>query len=167
MIDSNETDAPPPRRLYRVYTDGSATTLSTKTGGYAALIYGPDQAGVARVCGSAAPTTISRMELMAPIAALEWILEREGGCRDEFRVEIHSDSQFFTQCALGVYERRANLLLWAAWDEATRDVDVAISWTPRNVLPAQSLCDKLAGKVRRSLEAAVDDFSFAGLQIVS
>ena len=97
--------------------------------------------------------------MLAPILALEWIAEKENE-PDNYRVKLYSDSQFFVQTVLGRYERRANLRLWTYWDEVARDVDLFISWTPRNTLPEQAQCDELAGQVRRLLADHLNTIAF-------
>jgi ribonuclease HI len=68
---------------YLVYTDGSAS-VKDRTGGYAwkVIVAGGQFIGG----GSELDTTISRMELMAAIGALEFIiwdrLEKAAGCFD-------------------------------------------------------------------------------------
>ena len=158
-MDMTSNSLLPP--VYHVYTDGSAIAKGTRTGAWAAVIVCPDGT-TQRICGSAAPTTISRMEMMAAIMALERIAEIENG-PDGYRVKLFSDSEFVVQTIMGRYERRANLRLWAYWDEVARDVDLFVAWSARNVIPKQALCDELAGQVRRLLadHLAINEHKYA------
>lgn len=94
-----------------VYTDGSASTHSRK-GGWAYLAL-DEFRGVIQDAGAEHDTTISRMELLAPIQAL-WYLSRNTKVKE---VLILSDSQYIV---LGFMDptraRNANKDLWIQLD---------------------------------------------------
>ena len=60
------------------------------------------------------------MELQAVIEALIFISNEH--------VSIHTDSLWVLNCASGAWKRKANLDLWAQFDEAVREKQVTWTW---------------------------------------
>lgn len=134
---------------FNVSTDGSCSTHGIKAGGWAAIIL-KDGEMAKILTGSAAPTTISRMELGAIIGALEWIKSTHGF--ENCQLHFHSDSQFVVRCATGEYSRRANLDQWDQFNHASRGANFTIVHVGRNSDPKMTKCDELAGVARIALE---------------
>lgn len=104
---------------YIVYTDGSAS-VKDRTGGYAWLIvdeHGDEELGG----GSEVDTTISRMELMAVISALDEICLWETKMpedKGEGVVLIYSDSEYVVKGFMDkTRARRKNVDLWDELEE--------------------------------------------------
>ena len=70
--------------MIKIYTDGSCLN-NTGNGGWAAIINFNNE--VKKISGSVKDTTNNKMELMAPIQALQTIKERQP-------IEIYTDSQY-------------------------------------------------------------------------
>jgi ribonuclease HI len=70
--------------MIKIYTDGSCLT-NPGNGGWAAIIN--NNGNVLKVSGSEKNTTNNKMELMAPIKALETIAENK-------KIEIYTDSKY-------------------------------------------------------------------------
>ena len=70
--------------MIKIYTDGSCLN-NPGNGGWAAIISFNDE--VRRISGSVKDTTNNKMELMAPIKALQEIKEQQP-------IEIYTDSQY-------------------------------------------------------------------------
>lgn len=105
---------------YLVYTDGSAS-VKDRTGGYAWKIV--DENGEEELGGGhEQDTTISRMELMAVISALnEILIWEEVGHEDKPQgiVLIHSDSEYVVKGFMdNTRARNKNVDLWETLDHA-------------------------------------------------
>ncbi|MDA9108773.1 ribonuclease HI [Candidatus Pelagibacter sp.] len=70
--------------MIKIYTDGSCLK-NPGNGGWAAIININDE--IKKICGSVKDTTNNKMELMAPIKALQEIKEPQP-------IEIYTDSQY-------------------------------------------------------------------------
>ena len=70
--------------MIKIYTDGSCLN-NPGNGGWAAIIYFNNE--VKKISGSVKDTTNNKMELMAPIKALQEIKEKQA-------IEIYTDSQY-------------------------------------------------------------------------
>jgi ribonuclease HI len=108
---------------YIVYTDGSCS-VKDRTGGYAWLIV--DERGYEELGGGhELDTTISRMELMAAISALDEILlweNRSHEDKGEGVVLLYSDSEYVVKGFMDPSRKRnKNVDLWL-------DLDCAASW---------------------------------------
>ena len=73
--------------MITIYTDGSCLT-NPGNGGWAAII--KDEKEIRKISGNEKNTTNNRMELLAPISALNKI-------RDELDIEIYTDSKYVKQ----------------------------------------------------------------------
>ena len=104
----------------KVYTDGSCLH-NPGPGGWAFLVVPCDEKGtVIEKSGGEYKTTNNRMELQAVIEALIFISNEH--------VSIHTDSLWVLNCASGAWKRKANLDLWAQFDEAVREKQVTWTW---------------------------------------
>ena len=70
--------------MIKIYTDGSCLN-NPGNGGWAAIIKINNE--IKKICGSVKETTNNKMELMAPIKALQEIKEQQP-------IEIYTDSQY-------------------------------------------------------------------------
>lgn len=149
---------------YWVYTDGSATTHSTKTGGHAAMIVAPD--GTRHfVLGVSCWTKINRQELTAVNEALRYIREIIlGGFADPCSVQVVSDSTYVVNGTTNPDSRHANLDLWAQFDILARHFIISIVHISRNDEPSQAQADAMCSLARSAFEQwvkkleAVPDF---------
>jgi ribonuclease HI len=98
---------------YLVYTDGSCS-VKDRTGGYAWLVV--DESGQEQLGGGhEQDTTISRMELMAAISALTFIMA--AGSEEESVVLIYSDSEYVVKGFMDKTRARLkNVDLWNVLD---------------------------------------------------
>lgn len=140
---------------YLVYTDGSAS-VKDRTGGYAWKIVGLNPPDEEVGGGSEVDTTISRMELMAAISALEeiniWCLcqphENHGGV-----ALVLSDSE---HVVLGFNDknraRRKNVDLWDRLEAAAACFELVHFEHVKGHAghPDNEECDKLAGEFRQA-----------------
>ena len=141
---------------YLVYTDGSAS-VKDRTGGYAYKIVDPsdDEHGfIAMGGGSAVDTTISRMELMAAIAALEYITAHiDSALQYPTVVLVISDSE---HVVLGFNDKnRARLKnrdLWERLEKAAANFDLVHFDHIRGHSGHSDNedCDRLAGEFRQA-----------------
>src|SRR5215210_1722292 len=132
-----------------IYTDGSCS-YKDRVGGWAwVAVDCVDDSRAACNAGSQLDTTISRMELMAPIDALEEVWEMHGPST----ILVISDSEYVV---LGVQnptrKRNANVDLWVALDEAIRKhPEVEFMHTRGHQGdPGNEAADRLAGEFRRA-----------------
>lgn len=151
--------------IYKLYTDGSASTQEEKCGSYCAII---EEYSACRTflknsymaAGSVFPTSIGKMELMAVNAGLALIVQNNHGIKSDYSVEIYCDSTYVSDCATGTKKRSANLPEWAMFDSIVRGMNVTIQQAPRNTIKAQAHCDGVAGEIRKLMEAKVDDLKY-------
>jgi ribonuclease HI len=113
-----------------IYTDGSSLG-NPGPGGWAAVILdvGVDGQNGQKVRtflqGGEANVTNNQMEMMAVIAALEWI--QENGPK-KAQVKLHSDSKLVVNTINDGWKRKANVGLWRKLDKARKDLDVEWIW---------------------------------------
>lgn len=104
----------------KIYTDGSC--LINKYGGWAFCIIGDKQDIISYngVCN----TTNNRMELMAVIEALKYIIDNnlEKYCK------IFSDSQLTINCGKKIWKRKSNLDLWDQFDNLNSKISIDWEW---------------------------------------
>lgn len=138
---------------YLVYTDGSAS-VKDRTGGYAYKIV--DEFGVEEVGGgSEVDTTISRMELMAAIAALDYLSDPDYLAT---HVLIISDSEYVVK---GFNDksraRHKNVDLWLWLEELAEGMVVWFEHTRGHAGdPDNEEVDKLAGEFRQAAVRSLD-----------
>lgn len=133
---------------YLVYTDGSAS-VKDRTGGYAFKIV--DEHGADRVGGgSAVDTTISRMELMAAIAALDEVAA--GHMDEDIYVLVISDSEYVVKGFMDKSRaRNKNVDLWLWLEEMAAGMVVWFEHTKGHAgHPDNEEVDKLAGEFRQA-----------------
>lgn len=101
--------------MQKVYTDGSCLR-NPGPGGWAFAVV-----DTYTLCsGGEYKTTNNRMELQAVIEALLFIPNEH--------VSIYTDSLWVINCASGAWKRKANLDLWAQFDEVVQKKQVTWNW---------------------------------------
>jgi len=117
--------------MIKIYTDGSCLN-NPGNGGWAAIIIKNDE--ITEISGNEKNTTNNRMELLAPISALNKI-------KDELDIEIYTDSKYVKQ---GITEwinnwkkngwktaskqKVKNKDLWVELDILANEFDIKWSW---------------------------------------
>jgi ribonuclease HI len=105
-----------------IYTDGSCLG-NPGAGGWGTLIFVDGREVILK--GGEPDTTNNRMEMVAVLNALEWLVENNGGRE----VEIYSDSSLVIKSVTEGWKRKKNHDLWEQFDKALDDLkDVKIEW---------------------------------------
>ena len=120
-----------------IYTDGSCLVNPNGPGAWAYVIVESD--GFLLVdSGGEISTTNNRMELKAIIEVLKIIDNKE-------EYLILSDSQLTINCAIGKWNRKANLDLWSEYDKYIKDKKVMFEWVKaHNGNKYNEMVDKIA-----------------------
>ena len=107
--------------MIKIYTDGSCLN-NPGNGGWAAIIIKNDE--ITEISGNEKNTTNNRMELLAPISALNKI-------RDELDIEIYTDSKYVKQgITEWIYNWKSN-----GWKTSKKeDVKNKDLWTQLDIL---------------------------------
>lgn len=132
-----------------LFADGSCGTGGKDVGAWASMLATPSERKL--LFGASYPTTISRMELTPIIEGLVWIRKNWGKFIRSLSVKVYSDSEYTVKTLSGLYTPGKNLDLWAALDEAINGFNMEYVWYARNQLDYMTLCDDIAGKVRRGV----------------
>lgn len=141
-----------------IYTDGANCRSNPGPGGYAAILLYKRRSGTVErvVSGGYRWTTNNRMELMAPIVALEAL-------KRPCEVDIYSDSQYV--CNSG------NALVWKSFYVSAKNADllkrlqkamrlhsVKFTWIRgHNGNPYNERCDLIAGEEAAKTNLPVDE----------
>ncbi len=105
--------------------------------------------------GSEFPTTVTRCELLPVIAGLRLVKAEWARSYPSLAVTVISDSEVTVRTLSGEFPRMKHQELWAAADEAARDLPVRYVWRERNTLPHMTFCDELCKAVRASVIATI------------
>lgn len=144
---------------YELYTDGSCDNLQTKKGGWASYIVDPNK-DKWLVSGCSNDTTSNRMELIAIIEGLEWILSKyDESIRKHVKVYLYSDSRYginlikewMKKWKEEGWESRPNKDLLPVLWEISNSCQLHAKWIPRNSCEFSTLCDKTANERRIEL----------------
>jgi ribonuclease HI len=149
---------------FTVYTDGSCDpTSNNKPGGWAALLI-DNKGKLIEMKGAEQPTTNNRMELLAIINSLKFLLENnpDETVRQYMCVDLYTDSTYCTNSirewiskwiADGSLTNRPNSDLLLQAYELTQKFgsNLVIKWLPRNSTEELVFCDSMANKMRDSL----------------
>ncbi len=146
---------------YTLYTDGSCDNLGTRDGGWAAYILDPSDHGWL-ISGSYKDTTSNRMELIAIIEGLEWIIQKyDDSTRRHVKVSLYCDSKYSVNLikewiqewkTKQTIESRPNFDLLLQLDKQREECQLFPHWIPRNSCEFASLCDKTANERRLELK---------------
>ncbi len=134
--------------------DGSGSFVHTPCGWFVTL-YERKSGRVREHFGGTNGGTNNYAELMPYMHAL-WAYHAEHGKEARVRnVVIVSDSEVTVRCGNRLYERKANLALWAGMDWF-ESVGYRLHWhhVPRNSNSLSSLADKMAGQIRQLLSTS-------------
>ena len=135
---SQKTNAPADMSQFTVYTDGGCAVNPGGPGGYGIVIIDNTTGELRELSGGVRSTTNNRMEMMAACVALEALPANAS-------VTLHSDSQYFLNCFIGVWARKKNHDLWKRVDAAAKGKDIEIVWVRgHNGDPMNERCDELA-----------------------
>jgi ribonuclease HI len=151
---------------FRIYTDGSASTLGKRCGSFCAVIQeydSPEDHEPIRTHmtgGTVFPSSIGRMELMAVNAALNLVVQECNGSKSGYSIEVYCDSTYVADCATGSKKRSANQPEWSMFDNLARGMDIVIQQASRNTLKPQEHCDTVAGVIRQKLEETLPQLEY-------
>ena len=119
--------------MISIYTDGSC---KNKSGGWAALVTGPDKRKV--LSGKGVDTTSNRMEIMAAISALEALSAGS-------QVALHSDSEYLVKTMTKGWRRNVNLDLWQRLDAIANEHTITWEWVKgHDGIPSNEFVNALA-----------------------
>jgi len=102
-----------------IYTDGSSRG-NPGPGGYGAIIQHDGKETILR--GGEQETTNNRMEMMAILKALEWLVDNPGDA------EIYSDSSLIINSITKGWKRKKNIDIWEEIDKALDKIQTKIEW---------------------------------------
>ena len=125
-----------------IYTDGSCKG-NPGPGGWAAIIFVDDQnSPTAKLAGGEPQTTNNRMEMLAVIESLKYILKNSF---HESEINLFSDSNLIIQTINSGWKRKANLDLWKELDENNEKLNVKFNWVKGHAKNKwNNECDKIA-----------------------
>lgn len=101
--------------------------------------------------GGASKTTVNVMELEGYLHALNYLWRKHS--RDGATVLILSDSSYVVNCGNGESTPRSNLEFWAAMQRLKRQFFITFMFLERCSFPLNSLCDSVAGGVRKEIRS--------------
>jgi ribonuclease HI len=142
--------------MITVYTDGGCTG-NPGPGGWAAILVPPDKEPI-ELSGGDKATTNNRMELIAAIKALEYVVRTQS----EKEVQIHTDSQYVKNgittwihswkkngWRTAAKQDVKNKDLWIALDEWVSTLNVRWVWVKgHSGVPLNERCDVLVAAER-------------------
>lgn len=129
------------------WTDGACEPNPNGFGGWGVVIES-DGVTVAELRGGEGMTTNNRMEMMAVIEAIS---------RTTSDILIRTDSQLVLLCATGRWKRKANLDLWALYDNVSTGRNVMFEWWRGHIgTDGNERADELAGMGRLEFMQADD-----------
>lgn len=102
-------------------------------------------------------TTIGRMEILGVICGLryiDWISQEKQIDPKDIFVDMVVDSMFVYKAAIGLNQRKKNRDLWKEFDTfGFLFGGLSIEHRPRNTLFGMEEADRVAGEMRKALEA--------------
>ena len=132
-----------------LFVDGSCST-ATQIGAWTAIAVSPSYRKI--LYGSEYPTTISRCELLPIINGLRYIRDN-WAFYAQYTVHVISDSEYTVKTLNGLNDRHKNKDLWDLVDIVSKSMQVQYTWQERNSLYYMSVCDDIAGYIRRATTA--------------
>lgn len=136
-----------------IHTDGSCLG-NPGPGGWGVIIHykGKEK----KLSGGEKNTTNNRMEMMAIIEALKWLIAGSGLNRDELHsagIEVFSDSNLLMQTLNLGWKRKANLDLWAKIDTLRGWLNIKWTWIKSHAANKyNNLADKLAVAASKKIQ---------------
>ncbi len=130
-----------------IYTDGSCKG-NPGPGGWGAIVLNKKtQKPVAILKGREKNTTNNRMEMVAVIEALRYIVTNK---LQSENIVLYCDSNLVVQTLMKGWKRKANLDLWEEMDELNEELDVSFFWIKGHSRHYwNNECDKIAQKESR------------------
>ena len=98
-----------------IYTDGGCAINPSGPGAYGSVIISTDTGEITELSQGYSSTTNNRMEIMAVIAALEFV--KKGS------VSLHSDSQYVLNTISGKFRQKKNLDLWEKFNSLCKNFE--------------------------------------------
>ncbi len=120
-MTKRKKDISPGKSDYIIYTDGGCARNPGGPGGYAAVILDRNTGEVTTLSGGFRSTTNNRMEVMAAVAALEFLPEGAS-------YFLYSDSKYMLNCFDGIWERKKNQDLFSRLDAAAAGKKGGTRW---------------------------------------
>jgi ribonuclease HI len=111
--------------MITVYTDGSCFPNGFGGWGFIILPSPITNNTEYHVSGRHDNTTNNRMELQAVIEALSFSIP---DCKKQKKYKIYTDSRLILNCAKGEWKRKANLDLWAIYDDVSSEKEIEWEW---------------------------------------
>lgn len=131
-----------------IYTDGSCIG-NPGPGGWAFVLLDSDQEILHQASGSELQTTNNRMEMLAIIKALQYLLKNHNSAV----ADLHSDSNLLVQSINLGWKRKANLDLWQELDQVLAKTKVKFKWVKaHHQNQFNNLCDELAQAAARKAQ---------------
>jgi ribonuclease HI len=141
---------------YIVYTDGGCTFNPGGPGGYGCVIISTETGEIIELSQGFVSTTNNRMEIMAVLAAFEYI--KKG------KIRLYMDSQYVLNTIAGLYRIGANFDLWDKIFAAKKHLDIELHWVKgHNGDRYNERCDELAAIAREKNNLLIDSgYSLSG-----
>ena len=111
-----------------IYTDGSCKGNPGPGGWCAIVLNKKTQKPVAVLKGREKNTTNNRMEMVAVIEGLRYIVTNKLFSTGGEKIIIYSDSNLIVQTLMKGWKRKANLDLWRELDELNEELNVSFFW---------------------------------------
>ena len=143
-----------------LFTDGSGGSVKQNIGvGYAAVLVDAEEVNRHLFNGGDNYGTVNSAELMAVVAALQYLVRKEAGVRQHgYRLHVMSDSQYVVNglnkpnMLQWINNVNHNQLLWFAVYGAIRNgIVIRAHHVPRNKLFFQTICDHVSRNTRVGL----------------
>jgi ribonuclease HI len=141
LVELRASLSPPtsPAR-YVAYTDGACFGNPEGPGGWAAVVFGPDEGPPWHLFGHLSSTSNNRAEALGVLVALEWLPATS-------EIELHSDSELTVRILEGRYKVKANTDIWDIIRRTISDkhLQVHVEWVRGHAGdPQNELADQLS-----------------------
>lgn len=142
---------------YIIYTDGGCAINPSGPGAYGAVIISTDTGEITELSQGYSSTTNNRMEIMAVIAALEFV--KKGS------VSLHSDSQYVLNTISGKFRQKKNLDLWEKFNSLCKNFELDLHWVRgHNGNEYNERCDQMCTKAMYDLDKLIKDTGYLETQ---
>jgi ribonuclease HI len=141
LVELRSSLSPPASpATYVAYTDGACLGNPEGPGGWAAVVFSPDEGPPWHLFGHLSSTSNNRAEALGVLAALEWVPLRS-------EIELHSDSELTVRILQGRYKVKANSDIWEVIRRTIADdhLQVRVEWVRGHAGdPLNELADQLS-----------------------
>lgn len=142
---------------YIIYTDGGCAINPSGPGAYGTVIISTDTGEITELSQGYSSTTNNRMEIMAVIAALEFV--KKGS------VSLYSDSQYVLNTISGKFRQKKNLDLWEKLNSLCENFELDLHWVRgHNGNKYNERCDKMCTKTMYDLDNLIKDTGYLEIQ---